>query len=159
MAMATLPTFLRKPGAPAESRAAGPIPVEELFCLRALPNEDVYLFSKRIDNSRVQRQPDPKSSAKCWSTIAIACIVAALFVGVLVPGVANIFTGYKVQDLKAEEQRLLTEQSVMEVDEARLLSREHLEELARSRDMRTPMPGQVMHLDPAGNGKLALNRH
>ena len=133
--------------------------MEDLFRLRALPNEDVFFYCKHIDNSRVVREPDPRAGSQCWSTIGIACVLAALLVSVLAPGVANIFAGYQLQTLRQEEQHLLNEQRVLDVEEATLVSREHLEELARSRDLRTPAPGQVIHLDPKGEGKLALNRH
>jgi hypothetical protein len=76
----------------------------------------------------------------------------------LAPGVANIFAGYRLQTLKQEEQRLLNERRLLDVDEAQLTSRERLQALAARRDMQTPGPGQVVHLDPRGDGKLALNR-
>ena len=43
------------------SRAAA---ASEDYRLRALPNEDVYFFVKRIDNSRVIRQADPEDRAQ-----------------------------------------------------------------------------------------------
>lgn len=161
--MATLATIFRRPAALPAPASIGvrtrPVAVENLFRLRPLPNEDVFFYSKRIDNSRVVREPDPKAGGRCWSTIGVAGMLAALLVGVLAPGVANIFAGYQLQALKQEEQRLLNEQRVLQVEESRLVSREHLETLARSRDLRTPAPGQVIHLDPKGDGKLALNTH
>jgi cell division protein FtsL len=160
--MATLATLFRRPLAPATAASntanTRPVPVEDLFRLRALPNEDIYLFCKTFDNSRVVRQPNPRSRGECWTFIGIACVLAALLTGLLAPGVANIFAGYHLQTLKQEEQRLLNERRLLDVDEAQLTSRERLQALAASRDMQTPAPGQVMHLDPKGDGKLALNR-
>jgi cell division protein FtsL len=150
---------MAQPAAASRAPHTGPVPVEDLFRLRALPNEDVFFYCKRIDNSRVVREPDPRAGSQCWSTIGVACVVAALLVSVLIPGVANVFAGYQLQALKQEEQRLLNEQRVLDVQEAALVSRERLEALARSRDLRTPAPGQVIRLDPRGDGKLALNRH
>jgi hypothetical protein len=161
--MATLATLFRRPLAPATaaSHAATtrPVPVDDLFRLRALPNEDIYLFCKNIDNTRVIRQPDPRSRGECWAFIGIACLLAASLTGLLAPGVANIFTGYRLQTLKQEEQRLLNERRLLDVDEAQLTSRERLQALAASRDMQTPEPGQVVHLDPRADSRLALNRH
>jgi cell division protein FtsL len=161
--MATLATLFRRPPAsalaPSSAANTRPVPVEDLFRLRALPNEDIYLFCKNIDNTRVIRQSDPRSRGECWTFIGIACVLAALLTGLLAPGVANIFTGYHLQTLKQEEQRLLNERRVLDVDEAQLTSRERLQILAAGRDMQTPAPGQVVHLDPRGDGKLALNRH
>ena len=158
--MATLATLFRRPlAAPASAAHTRPVPVEDLFRLRALPNEDIYLFAKTIDNSRVVREADPRSRGECWSAIGAVCLVAGLLTALLAPGVANILAGYQLQTLKQEEQRLLNERRVLDVDEAQLTSRERLQSLAASRDMKTPAPGQVVHLDPKGDGKLALNRH
>ena len=158
--MATLATLFRRPlAAPAQAAHTRPVPVADLFRLRALPNEDIYLFAKTIDNTRVVREADPRSRGECWSAIGAVCLLAALLTGLLAPGVANIFAGYQLQTLKQEQQRLLDERRVLDVDESQLTSRERLQALAASRDMQTPAPGQVVHLDPKGDGKLALNRH
>jgi hypothetical protein len=160
--MATLATFFRRPVATAARGSAasiGLVPVEELFRLRELPNEDVFFYCKQINNSRVVREADPQAPRRCWSTIGVACFLAAVVMMLLAPSLANIFAGYQLQHLKQEEQRLLSEQLVLDAQEARLTSREHLESLARSRDLKTPGPGQVFHLDPKGDGKLALNLH
>jgi len=158
--MATLARIFSRPLTPAIRGALSsrPVPAQDLFRLRALPNEDVYLYAKRIDNSRLMRQPNPKEGRACWSTIAIACVAAALLMGSLAPGLANILTGYQLQSLRGEESRLVNEMRVLNVEEAELVSRERLEQLARARQFATPAPGQVIHLDPSGDGKLALNR-
>lgn len=127
------------------------------YRLRALPNEDVFLYSKRIDNSRLVREADPKSGAECWSTLAAACIVVVLLTSVLAPGVASILAGYKIQELRKEEQRLLDERRVLELEEARLRSPARLEELARGQKLVTPAAGQIIHLDGKADGSLALN--
>ena len=33
----------------------------------ALPNDDIYFYSKKIDNSRLVRQADPGARGECWS--------------------------------------------------------------------------------------------
>jgi hypothetical protein len=158
--MASLARIFSRPAAPAKRAAHnGPVPAADLFRLRALPNEDVFLWAKRIDNSRVVREPNPKERGACWSAIGIACVVAGLLMTALAPGLANILMGYQVQTLKGEESRLLNEMRVLNVEEAGLVSRDHLEEVARTRQFAVPAPGQVVHLDPRGDGKLALNRH
>jgi hypothetical protein len=126
--------------------------------LRALPNEDIFLYSKPIDNSRVVREPDPATRGE-WSMIGTACLVAVLFMGLLTPRVANIFAGYQLEALKQEQQRLVDEQRDLNIVEARLSREENLEALAKRRDLGTPTAGQVVHLDPKGDSRLALNRH
>lgn len=120
------------------------------YLLRALPNEDLYFFNKPIDNSRLVRLADPEASGQCLSTIGAASAVAMLLVTALVPGVGEILSGYRLEALKQEEQRLLNDQRGLEVREAALLSPERLQELAAKNDMKQPAAGQVVHLDATG---------
>jgi hypothetical protein len=160
--MATLAMFFRRPLAtPAAASGAaqsGSVPVDGRYSLRALPNEDIFLYSKPIDNSRVVREPDPTARGE-WRMIGTACALAVLFMGLLTPRVANIFAGYQLESLKTEQQHLLDEQRDLDIVEARLSRQENLEILAKRRELSTPAPGQVVHLDPKGDTKLALNRH
>jgi hypothetical protein len=157
--MATLATILRRfdsetmsPVA-AKSQRAEPDP----YRLRELPNEDIFFYVKRVDNSRLVREADPRTRRQCWSAIGAACAVVLLLTAILMPGVANTMAGYKISELKAEEQRLLDERRVLELEEARLVSPVRLQELARQRALAPPASDQVVHLDPARDGSLALN--
>lgn len=158
--MATLATFWRRfeaVAAPApESRREARMEADP-YRLRTLPNEDVFFYVKRIDNSRLVRESDPRARNQCWSAIGAACAIIAMLTTVLMPGVASTMAGYKISELKVEEQRLLDERRVLELEEARLLSPVRLQELARQRELVAPAPGQVVHLDPRGDGSLALN--
>src|SRR5512138_2013402 len=116
--MATLATNPRQPEA---SGAYVPGPrsskvQQDPYALRAIPNEDVFFYCKRIEN-RVVRQADPRSRGACWSVIGAAFVLAALLTGALAPGVANIFAGYKIQALKQERQHLLNERALLQVEE------------------------------------------
>src|ERR1022692_1370525 len=99
--MATLAMFFRRPlAAPAAASGAAQsrpvpisVPVDDRCGLRALPNEDIFLYSKPIDNSRVVREPQPTAHGE-WSMIGTACALALLFMGLSTPRVANIFAGY-----------------------------------------------------------------
>ena len=157
--MATLATFFRKTDAfPSAAPASRWQAVEpETFRLRALPNDDVFFYCKPIDNSRVVREADPKARGECWFTIGAACVLAVLLTSLLVPNVGSTLAGYKFQALKDEQQRLLNERRVLDLEEARLVNPARLEELARSRQMTVPAPGQVIHLDPKGDASLAMN--
>jgi cell division protein FtsL len=125
--------------------------------LRSLPNEDVYFICKRIDNSRLLKQKDPRATKECWSTIGAFAVLAILLAGALAPNVWGTFAGYQLQALKQERQRLVDERSTLEVEEAALLSPARLERLARAQKLLEPAPGQVVHLDPHADGSLALN--
>lgn len=150
--MATLATDLKKSDAYTGKTASDP------YLLRALPNEDVFFFSKRIDNSRLVREADPRARGACWSAIGAACLLVALLTSVLAPSVANTMSGYKLQALRQEQQRLIDERRVLEVEEAQLLSPARLEALARGQQLVSPRPGQVVHLDSKGDRSLASLR-
>lgn len=157
--MATLPNFLRKPEPQAPVlRPAAVRPQVDPFQLRALPLEDVFFHCKRIDNSRLVREPDPEARGTCWSTIGAACVVVTVMGGVLAPSVANTMAGYRLEALRAEQRRLLEERRVLELEEARLLSPQRLEELAAKQQLVPPKPGQVVHLDGKPDGSLAMNK-
>jgi hypothetical protein len=162
--MATLATYFRRPEmmvyaeTQAPTRAAAVRVEASPYALRSLPYEDVFFFSKKIDNSRVVKEADPRARGACWSTIGAACLLAVLMLSVLVPNVLQILDGYKVQALRQEQQRLLVERRVLDLEEARLLSPARLQQLARDQKLVAPVSNQIVHLDSRTDGSLsALN--
>ena len=158
--MATLATLLRRFEATTVPRteARPALRVEpDPYRLRSFPNEDVFFYLKRVDNSRLVREADPRARKACWSTIGVATAVVAVLTAILAPSVAAIRAGYKLQELKAEQQQLLDERRMLELTEAELVSPARLEELASRRQMAAPAPGQVVRLDTRPDGSLALN--
>ena len=125
------------------------------FELRALPNDDVYFYCKRIDNSRLVRQADPQSKGQCWSAIGAACVIASLFGTVMAPKAATVLAGYKLQSLKQERIGLLDERKAIEVEEARLLSPVAMDRLATRSKLSTPLSGQIVRLQPKGDTAVA----
>ena len=154
------PALLRKPGAAAVAEPVlqpEPVRQERDSCrLRALPQEDVFFYSKKIDNSRLVREADPKARGACWSAIGAACLALALITSVLAPSVGATLAGYKIEALRAEERRLVSERRVLELREAELLSPDRLEKLAKGQNLVTPASGQVVRLEPKGDGKMAM---
>jgi len=136
--------------AQAKKRAA-----TDQFRLRALPNDDVYFYVKRIDNSRVVRQADPQTKGQCWSAIGATCVLALLAGSVAAPKLGSLLAGYKIQQLRAEAATLQEEKRSLEVDEATLMSPARLDELAAKQKLNRPGAGQVMHLQPRADGAFA----
>ena len=158
--MATLPAFLRRVEPPRRSKAAArPAPLRaerDPFQLRPLPFEDVFLYCKKIDNTRLVREADPQARGACWSAIGTACAAVLLLAILLAPSVAGTLAGYKLESLRAEERRLETEQRVLDLQEAGLLRPDRLERLAKSQNMVTPASSQVVHLEPKGDSAVAM---
>jgi hypothetical protein len=121
------------------------------FLLRALPHDDVYMFTKKIDNSRLVREADPQSRGACWSAIGAACLLLVLLTGAFAPTAMTTLAGYKLEALHAEERRLLEEGRGLDLQEAELLSPARLDQLAHKNNLVAPSTNQVIHLDkPAG---------
>jgi hypothetical protein len=125
--------------------------------VRAFANEDIYFYVKRIDNSRVVRQADPKAGRICWKTIGSVAAAALLLIGVLLPSAYGLLAGYKIQALKAESRRLANEQASLELQEAKLLSPARMEELAREQQFTDPEPQKVVYLDSTHGQAVAMN--
>lgn len=126
------------------------------FSLRSLPAEDVYLFVKRFDNAQVVRASDPAEGQRCWQAIAATMLGAVLLIGLLLPSAYRLLAGYQLSKLQVERRLLERERAELQLEEARLLSPQRLEELARAQQMIDPEPETVQYLTPA-KGSLALN--
>ena len=142
----------------AEPRESWP-GVSDEYRLRPMPNEDLYFFTKRIDNSRLVRQADPRARRRCWNAIGLSSLAAVVLVILLLPNVLGIMAGYQIHTLEQQQARLRSEKATLELQEAKLLSPERLEELARMLQFVDPAPGQVLFLNPKADGALALNVH
>ena len=125
--------------------------------VRAFANEDIYFFVKRIDNSRVVREADPKARGTCWKLIGSVGAAVVLLIGVLLPSAYGLLAGYQIQSLRLEGQRLTTEQASLELEEAQLLSPARMEELARLQQFIDPPSQKVVYLD-SKSGSLAMNK-
>jgi hypothetical protein len=161
--MGTLATFFRKNDAIAiaasrRESARGRVGVQDPFTLRALPNDGIYFYAKRIDNSRIVRQADPAARGECWSAMGAASVLLVLGASIIAPHVGSVLAGYKLEALKQEQQTLVNEKRELEVKEAALLSPERLNDLARAHNLASPGADQVIHLDGGasqGDGSYA----
>ena len=126
--------------------------------LRSFANEDIYFFVKRIDNSRVVREADPEARGTCWKLISSVVAAVVLVIFVLLPSAYGLLAGYQIQNLRQEGERLATEQSSLELAEARLLSPARMEELARMQQFIDPPATKVVYLENAQSGTVAMNK-
>src|ERR1019366_7126121 len=92
--------------------------------LRGLPNDGIYFYSKKIDNSRIVRQADPEARGECWSAVGAAGVLLMLGASIIAPHVGSVLAGYKLEALKTERQSLLDQRRDLEVRVAGLLSPE-----------------------------------
>lgn len=130
---------------------------DDPYALRAIPNEDICFWVKDIDNARVVRAADPQARTACWKLIGLAGVTVMLLVGILLPSASSMIAGYQIEALKQEHQRLVTQRAALEVEEAKLLSPQRLEELARIQSFVDPAPQKVVYLEGSKTGVLAMN--
>ena len=128
---------------------------EDPHQLRCFPNEDVYFFVKKIDNSEVVRESDPAAGATCWRVIGSCVAAAVLLIAVFLPSLYGLIAGYQLEALTLERQHLEIERSSLQLEESRLMSPQRLEELARKQQFIDPAPAQVVYLDGKPEGTLA----
>ncbi len=132
--------------------------IADACILRALPNDSIYFYSKRIDNSRIVRQADPAARGECWGAVGAAGVLLMIGASIITPHVGSVLSGYKLESLKQERQSLLDQKRDLEVKEAGLLSPERLNNLAKVRSLGSPAIDQVIHLDTAASeGSFARN--
>ena len=128
------------------------------YTLTGLPNDDVYFYCKRIDNSRLVRQADTQVKGE-WSAIAGVCAAALLVGGMMIaPGVAGIMDSYKIQELKHEQELLKIELRKVDVAEERMLNAPALDAAASGYNLVRPRAGQVIPLQPKNDRSYAMNR-
>ncbi len=160
--MATLATFFRQPSAGFRARSdqrrtAVAVADADPMTLAGLPNDDVYLYSKRIDNSRLVRQVDTHAKSEL-STIAGVC-AAAMLIGALMitRGVQSIKDSYKIQDLKKEQAQLRNDRRKLDVQEELIINAARLDQLAPDHHLVRPAGDQVIRLQPKNNHSFAMN--
>ena len=125
--------------------------------VRAFANEDILLYVKRIDNTRVVREADPAAPRRCWTVIGAGVGAAVLLIGVLMPSAYGLLAGYQIEKLKQESTRLAAQQASLELQESELLSPERMQKLAQEQQFVDPEPAKVVYLE-GQQGSLAMNK-
>ncbi len=123
----------------------------QAYALRSIPNDDIYFFVKRIDNSHVVREADPAANRACWKAFGTAVAGAALVAGLLAPSLYGLLSGYQLESLREEQRHLKVAAAQLELEETRLHSPEHMAALATSQRLVDPSPERLVYLDGKEN--------
>ena len=145
--LAMLDRFTTANGASGDASRTRVLDSEQRYAVPQFPNEDVYLYVKHIDNSRVLREADPAARKACWRLIGSSFAFAVLVIGLLLPSLNRMMAGYHMEALRQERQRLELDRASLELAETKLLSPARLEELARMQRFVDPAPEAVVYLD------------
>jgi hypothetical protein len=101
------------------------------------------------------RVADPQARGAAVSAAGVMCLLAALLTVSVAPRIANYIAGYRIEALRQERQRLIDESMVLDVEVAKMLRLDRLEELARKQKLVPPEPGQYVDLEPKADASLA----
>ena len=147
--MATLATFVNRFVGARELAEAPPAvwTRTESPRLRPIPNEDVYLFVKRVDNTTVVRAIDPVARRARNRTVLTGFIAAMLIIAGLAPQAYITIAGFELESLQQEQDKLKQQQASLDLQEAQLLNPARLEQLAKQLKMVDPVPQQVQFLE------------
>jgi len=114
-------------------------------------------WTKRIDNSRLvrQRQPGYRLEWAALGAAACVCLSVALFCAGL--HFQYLETGYELEELRAEQERLLEWNRSLRLEQASLLDPMRVEALARAElGLAAPAADRLILLGPAGSPEALL---
>ena len=90
------------------------------FKLRALPNEQIELYIKRIDNSRLVRKVDRRDLAASIGFSGGVPLASFAIILLLLPGAYNLLASRRMEKLREENLQLQNEMRKVQVREAQL---------------------------------------
>lgn len=120
----------------------------EAYKLRSIPNEDVYFYSKRINNSRLVKPEDPVSRRKAVGVMAGGVGFAVMLILLMMPHLMNLMAGMQIHSLEAERRALVADHDAIELEESRLMDPKRMNAIARENNLVEPGPQQVFYLNP-----------
>lgn len=115
---------------------------------------EVYI-AKEIDNSRLVKVTDHKRQREIYLFSAVMSVVCTLMMLYVWQHFSSIQYGYRIEEQKANVERLQEENRALRLEEASLRDPERIDILARRMGLAMPQVGQVQRIDNASgdNGK------
>lgn len=125
--------------------------------LRPLPKEEIYVFVKAIDNTKLVRVVDRKDWAASAGVAGSVVVASLLLIALLLPGGWSLLASHRMEQLKRERAQLVNELRDLRVKEAALKSPEKLEEYAGDRFV-TPAATAVVFAAPTQGTVASLGK-
>ncbi len=104
-----------------------------------------FFFSKRFDNSRLVKAPDPARTRQMRIFSAAATLLLSLVMIYGLQHFSAIESGYKVEAEKQLRDKLREENRQLRLSEAQLSEPGRIDTMARELGLAEPQPGQVVH--------------
>ena len=161
--MATLATFFevrrrfRRPNRGA-GRSARPDARSDSCRLRALPNEDIYLIAKTVDNSRAgAREPTPAPGPSAGRLSARRACLRHADQRARAQRRRHHWRATSCRHSSRNSSACSTSAACWKWRRPGCSARRAWNDWPRGQKMVTPAPGQVVHLDPSSDGTVAMN--
>ena len=125
------------------------------FRLRALPKEDIQLFVKKIDNTRIVRVVDRKDWLASVSMSVGVLAAAMALILLLVPGGYSLLASRSMEKLREERMQLNNELQMVRVREAQFRNAKTLKNWER-RQFVEPAATAVVFAPPTNEALAAV---
>lgn len=123
--------------------------------LRPLPKEEIHLYVKVVDNSRVVRIVDKRDWLQTIGAACTALAVTILAIALLLPGGYNLLMSRRVEMLKAQRDARINTLRELRSEEAALLNPAQLQIWGGDKFV-TPTAAAVIFAPPPGGAVAAL---
>ncbi len=117
------------------------------FRLRTLPREEIHVYVKPIDNTKVVMLVDKKDWAASLGMAGGVVVASLLLIALLLPGGFNLLASHRMEQLKNEREMLVNELRDLRSQEAEMRSPQNLEQWAGER-FSTPQAASVVFAPP-----------
>lgn len=127
------------------------------YRLRSLPREEIYVWVKAIDNTKVARLVDKKDWAASAQMAGGVMVASLLLIALLLPGGYDILASHRMEQMKKENQRLVNVLRDLRATETALKSPDMLDEYGGDRFV-APTAAAVIYAPPAKGTVASLDR-
>jgi hypothetical protein len=141
----------------AASRAAARRQERDDYRLRALPREDIHLFVKEMDNSRVIRLPDRGDTMASVGMTGGVLMASLLLIGMLLPGTYSMLVSHRIQKLHTQRDVMVNTLRELRVKRAALEGPAEVEKWTGP-EFVAPAAGAVLFAGPPQGTVAALPR-
>ncbi len=125
------------------------------YHLRSLPGEEIHLYVKNIDNTKLIRLVDKKDWATSISVTGAALVCSLVVSAMVGPSCYGMLANRRMEYLREERGRLQSQMLELRVQEARRLNPQHVEEWAGTGFV-TPTADQVLYSPPSKEAFASL---
>lgn len=127
------------------------------YQIRALPKEEIDLYVKRIDNSRLARTVDNRDFAASIGVSGIAALVSVAIILLLAPGMINLLASRTEAQLRAEHTQLMNELRRVQAREGQIFSAQAMRNWQEGGEFVEPTAASTVFAPPAASAVASRN--